>query len=100
MFAKPLDNILDAVESLIRSPYGCFEQTSSVTYPMVMALQLLNEMQSSLTDEEAIQRVKKMKYDIMEKLKDGYDRLIGFETTSLEYEGLWIRLSELIRCFV
>lgn len=27
-----------------------------------------------------------MKYDIMEKLKDGYDRLIGFETSSLGYE--------------
>lgn len=38
MFAKPLDSILDAIEALIRNPYGCFEQTSSVTYPMVMAL--------------------------------------------------------------
>jgi hypothetical protein len=44
LFAKPLDSILDALESLVRDPYGCFEQTSSVTYPMVMALQLLNEM--------------------------------------------------------
>lgn len=42
LFAKPLDSILDALESLVRDPYGCFEQTSSVTYPMVMALQLLN----------------------------------------------------------
>jgi uncharacterized protein YfaS (alpha-2-macroglobulin family) len=38
LFAKPLDSILDALESLVRDPYGCFEQTSSVTYPMVMAL--------------------------------------------------------------
>jgi len=38
LFAKPLDSILDALESLIRDPYGCFEQTSSTTYPMVMAL--------------------------------------------------------------
>jgi len=38
MFAKPLDSILDAIESLIRDPFGCFEQTSSTTYPMVMAL--------------------------------------------------------------
>lgn len=44
LFAKPLDSILDALESLVRDPYGCFEQTSSVTYPMVMALQLLNEL--------------------------------------------------------
>jgi len=43
-------------------------------------------MQGSLTDPAAIKRVKKMKYDIMEKLKMGYDKLIGFETSSLGYE--------------
>lgn len=53
---------------------------------MVMALQLLNEMQGMLTDEDAILRVKKMKFDIMEKLKAGYDKLKGFETSSLGYE--------------
>jgi hypothetical protein len=62
LFAKPLDSILDALESLVRDPYGCFEQTSSVTYPMVMALQLLNEMQKGLSKEEDILRVKKMKF--------------------------------------
>lgn len=39
-----------------------------------------------LTDEEAIQRVKKMKFDIMEKLKGGYEKLVGFETSSMGYE--------------
>ena len=62
LFAKPLDSVLDALESLVRDPYGCFEQTSSVTYPMVMALQLLNEMQKGLTKAEDIARVKKMKF--------------------------------------
>jgi hypothetical protein len=38
VFAKPMDSLLDAIESLVRNPFGCFEQTSSVTYPMVMAL--------------------------------------------------------------
>lgn len=41
VFSSTFDSILDAVKSLIRDPYGCFEQTSSTTYPMVMALQLL-----------------------------------------------------------
>lgn len=27
-----------------------------------------------------------MKYDIMEKLKKGYDRLVSFETSTLGYE--------------
>jgi hypothetical protein len=86
LFEKPLGSILDAIESLIRNPSGCFEQTSSTTYPMIMALQLLNEMQNSLTDDDAIKRVRKMKYDIMEKLKKGYERLLGFETSSQGYE--------------
>jgi len=38
LFEKPLGSILDAIESLIRNPSGCFEQTSSTTYPMIMAL--------------------------------------------------------------
>jgi len=53
---------------------------------MVMALQLLNEMQNSLSKEEDILRVRKMKYQIMEKLKKGYDRLVGFETSTKGYE--------------
>ena len=51
-----------------------------------MALQLLNEMQNGLTDLEAIERVKVMKFQIMEKLKKGYDKLIGFETSTKGYE--------------
>ena len=31
-------SLLEAVEALIKDPYGCFEQTSATTYPMVMAL--------------------------------------------------------------
>ena len=43
VYSTPLDSILDALNSLIRKPYGCFEQTSSTTYPMVMALKLIRE---------------------------------------------------------
>lgn len=60
LFAKPLDSVLDAMDSLIREPTGCFEQTSSTTYPMTMALGLLKELEHSLTDEEEIAKVKKM----------------------------------------
>ena len=43
LYSTPLDSILDALEALIRQPFGCFEQTSSTTYPMVMALKLIRE---------------------------------------------------------
>jgi len=47
---------------------------------------MLNEMQHSINEEEELDRIKKMKYDIMTKLKKGYKRLIGFETPQKGYE--------------
>jgi uncharacterized protein YfaS (alpha-2-macroglobulin family) len=41
VFMKTESNIIDAIESLIREPYGCFEQCSSVTYPLVMLLKYM-----------------------------------------------------------
>jgi len=39
-----LSTIYDALEKLIRDPSGCFEQTSSTTYPLVMALSVLQNI--------------------------------------------------------
>lgn len=86
VFAKPLDNVLDAMETLIQQPNGCFEQTSSTTYPMVMALKLLNELENSITDPEEIERVKEMKQEILEKLRTGFEKLQTFETSTRGYE--------------
>lgn len=88
VMTKQLDTILDAMSALIREPHGCFEQTSSTTYPMVMALKLLKEMVSSgsLVEKEDLVRVKKWIQDIEEKLKRGYEKLIGFETSTKGYE--------------
>ena len=41
LYTSQLSTIYSALESLIRNPSGCFEQTSSTTYPMVMALQVM-----------------------------------------------------------
>lgn len=41
IFSSNFASLLSAVEALIQDPSGCFEQTSSTTYPMVMALQFL-----------------------------------------------------------
>ena len=89
LFSDSLDSILEALKSLIQMPYGCFEQTSSTTYPMVMALQLLQEMRPKYEmkgDSEMVAKVDEMISDITEKLENGYQRLIGFETTSKGYE--------------
>ena len=38
-YPSPLGQIGDALKALLRDPCGCFEQTSSTTYPLAMALQ-------------------------------------------------------------
>src|SRR5207247_11285922 len=39
VYPTPLASMTDALQSLLREPYGCFEQPSSTSYPMVMAHQ-------------------------------------------------------------
>jgi len=42
IFSSNYANLLQAIEALIQDPYGCFEQISATTYPLVMALGYLN----------------------------------------------------------
>ena len=71
--------LTEAIEALVRDPYGCFEQTSSSTYPVVMAYNFMSAMPES--DE-----VNDLKGRLEEKMKKGYDRLITFETEDEGYE--------------
>jgi uncharacterized protein YfaS (alpha-2-macroglobulin family) len=79
---KPFNEkiFLTGLDKLVKEPYGCFEQTSSSTFPMVMLLQYLNE-QDDETDQTA-----KMKLDIEKKLRKGVKRLLGFETSTGGFE--------------
>jgi uncharacterized protein YfaS (alpha-2-macroglobulin family) len=63
-------NLTAALERLIQEPYGCFEQTSSTTYPLVMAQQYFQS--HSGIDPKLIERSNAM-------LAKGYERLKGFE---------------------
>jgi len=89
LYTSSLDNILSAVESLIKKPYGCFEQTSATTYPMVMALKLLGQLKlqyEAVDNQEMVTEIEEMQVEIKGNLKDGYDKLVGFETSSKGYE--------------
>ena len=77
VYPTPLANLTSAMERLIREPYGCFEQTSSTTYPLVMAQQYFLSHQG--VDPSLIQRSKEM-------LDRGYKRLTGFECRENGYE--------------
>lgn len=69
--------ITDAIRNMLREPHGCFEQTSSSTYPNIFILQLLRN-------------TTKRDYDLENKAKEylqaGYERLIKFETTENGFE--------------
>ena len=69
--------LLDGIESMLCEPYGCFEQTSSTTYPNIFVLKYLRESGRS---NKAIEE-KALGY-----IQRGYKRLIGFETKMNGFE--------------
>ncbi|MEZ4710556.1 MAG: alpha-2-macroglobulin family protein [Caldilineaceae bacterium] len=62
--------LLQGLDGMLQEPYGCFEQTSSTTYPNVL---ILDYLQSSDQINPAIQ----MRAETFINL--GYQRLLGFE---------------------
>ena len=74
--------ILSGYEKLIREPFGCFEQTSSTTFPMVILMQYLN-MQKNQEDQD---KIDEMKFKITTNLKKGVEKLLKFETSTGGFE--------------
>jgi uncharacterized protein YfaS (alpha-2-macroglobulin family) len=70
LYPGPLSQVVEGMDSLLRMPYGCFEQTSSSTYPNVLAL-------------DYMKRTKKLTPEIHTKaegfIASGYQRLLTFE---------------------
>jgi len=73
LYPGPLSQVVEGMDSLLRMPYGCFEQTSSSTYPNVLAL-------------DYMKRTKKLTPEISAKaegyIANGYQRLLTFEVQS------------------
>ncbi len=77
VYPSPLASMTEALQALIHEPCGCFEQTSSTIYPLIMAQQYFLSHQgvpASLIEQSA---------DILNR---GYDRLRGFECKSGGFE--------------
>ncbi|MEH0155845.1 MG2 domain-containing protein [Limibacter armeniacum] len=72
-----LTELMAGVESILQEPYGCFEQTSSSTYPNILALQFMR--QSGQVNPE----IEKKALALIDK---GYKKLISFETKENGYE--------------
>ena len=77
VYPTPLANMEEALNALLRQPHGCFEQTSSTSYPLVMA-------QRYFTSHQGVSPEKIKKADAL--LKESYDKLVGFESPEKGYE--------------
>ncbi len=79
VFPGILAEAMTGLESLFRKPYGCFEQTSSTTYPNVMVMQYLKTAGLSSPSVEK----KALGY-----LASGYQRLLSYEVSGGGF-SLW-----------
>ena len=71
MYPTPLASMTDALQSLLREPNGCFEQTSSTSYPMVMAQQYF--LTHTGIDPAIVEKARDL-------LEVSYKKLTGFES--------------------
>jgi hypothetical protein len=72
VYPSGFSQLVEGLDGIFRLPYGCFEQTSSVTYPNVLALDYLRRTGRSAPEVEA----KARKY-----IQLGYQRLLTFEVS-------------------
>jgi uncharacterized protein YfaS (alpha-2-macroglobulin family) len=70
LYPGPMSQVVEGMDSILRMPNGCFEQTSSSTYPNVLALDYMRHTKK-LTPEV---RAKAEGY-----IANGYQRLLTFE---------------------
>lgn len=73
VYPSTLDEVMKGMESMLRMPGGCFEQTSSSNYPNLLVLDYLRETGTSMPEIET---------QVKEYLEVGYKRLVGYESPS------------------
>ncbi|MEQ1570428.1 MAG: MG2 domain-containing protein [Myxococcota bacterium] len=75
VFPSSVAELTEGIEQMVRTPGGCFEQTSSTNYPNVVILDLLDRSGrgDAVKDREAV-------------LRAGYDRLAGYQVSSGGFE--------------
>jgi len=76
-YPSVINDLLSGIEGILREPYGCFEQTSTSSYPNLLVMRYMEETETY--DEKAMARAS----DLLDK---GYKRLVTFETSEKGYE--------------
>ncbi|HEY9786819.1 MAG TPA: hypothetical protein V6D17_15625, partial [Candidatus Obscuribacterales bacterium] len=77
VYPTPLANMTQALERMIQEPCGCFEQTSSTSYPLTMAQQYF--LSHTGIDPKLVQASR-------QKLDTGYQKLVSFWCPDRGYE--------------
>lgn len=70
IYPSSFSQLVEGLDGIFAQPYGCFEQTSSTTYPNVLALDYLRQTKKNVPAVEAKAR---------QYIHLGYQRLLGFE---------------------
>jgi alpha-2-macroglobulin-like protein len=70
LYPGPLSQIVEGMDAVLRMPFGCFEQTSSATYPNVLALDYMKATKKLIPEV----RAKAEGF-----IATGYQRLLTFE---------------------
>ncbi|MGN0866122.1 MAG: MG2 domain-containing protein [Oligosphaeraceae bacterium] len=77
VYTSPAATMEAALNALLRQPHGCFEQTSSTNYPLVMAQQYF--LSHAPGNPETVARAREL-------LEEGYGKLVSFQCASKGYE--------------
>jgi uncharacterized protein YfaS (alpha-2-macroglobulin family) len=67
-----VSQVVEGLDNILRMPYGCFEQTSSITYPNVLVLDYLQTTQQASPETQ---------FKAEEYINLGYQRLMTFEVS-------------------
>lgn len=76
-YPNVVNDLMKGIESIIREPSGCFEQTSMSNYPNIMAMSYMKETGTDNPELFA---------SIDQKLDRGYKKLTTYETKENGYE--------------
>ena len=77
IYPSSFSQVVEGLDAIFTRPTGCFEQTSSSTYPNVLALDYLRSNNKSMPEIEARAR---------QYIHLGYQRLLGFEVAGGGFE--------------
>jgi len=76
-YPSHFSEVVEGLDAIFQAPYGCFEQTSSCTYPNVLVLDYMQRMGRMTPEIE----IKARKY-----INAGYQRLLTFEVPGGGFE--------------